>query len=237
MLTIRNLCLLFCVGIAAITTAQNDLAEKAYRAYLNNDADLWASVVNDYEQGSDSDRYLRAAEAAYGAAGTAFANEDEGQAKKWAQRSVELAKKHLETDSKSADGKAVLAGAYGIQMGLSPMKAMFLGGKSKRLLHEAVDSENAGPLPHFMMAMSFYQTPAMFGGDNEKAVAHFKKAVSGYKAESRAHDWMYLSSMAWLGQALESQEQNNQAIAVYEQALETEPGFFWVKYELLPAVK
>ena len=47
-------------------------------------------------------------------------------------------------------------------------------------------------------------------------------------------DWGYLDALAWLGIAHSSLGDFESAITAYNKALEVEPDFAWIKYELLP---
>lgn len=232
----RNFLAIYMLTLIFSTTsfAQSAAQKRTYEAFLTNDLTTWQAAIDQHQEAGD----LRlAALAAYGAAGTAFSIDDKDQAKAFSKRAVELAKTHLDQFPDDADTKAILAGAYGLQMGLDPFKGMTLGAKTSRLLHAAVDSAPERLIPNYMMAMSFYNTPRMWGGDKQQAVDYFKKAVAAGAAPEHKSNWLYLSSMAWLGIALESQELDQQAVAVFEQALRVEPEFKWVKYELLPAIK
>ena len=79
----------------------------------------------------------------------------------------------------------------------------------------------------------------MWGGDLDEAIAAYEKAIQLYESNPAAlqFNWMYLDTMAFLGQALAKKGQSEKAIAIYEKALKAEPEFGWVKFVLLPKAK
>lgn len=210
-----------------------------YQAYITNDLDSWASAVETdarvYEQTQEAALLLSMAKGAYGAIGACFAQEDKKAAADWADRAEGYVKDYLKEVPKSAEAKALLAGIYGMQIGLRPMRGMTLGPKSGRLLSEAVSLDENCALAYYVMGTSAYSTPETWGGSKTKALEHFTKARELYEAQGKTTgNWEYLSVLAWQGMNQHSLEQYTQAQITYQKALETEAEFGWVKYVLLP---
>lgn len=76
----------------------------------------------------------------------------------------------------AAEAKALLSGCYGLTIALNPMKGMTLGPDSARLVAEALDAAPDNPRVHYFAAMRLARTPAAWGGDPVKALAHAKRA-------------------------------------------------------------
>jgi tetratricopeptide (TPR) repeat protein len=73
----------------------------------------------------------------------------------------------------------------------------------------------------------------------DEAIAGYEKAVQLFESrpETLINNWMYLDTMAFLGQAWAKKGDRAKAIAAYESAMKAEPNFSWVKYVLLPKAK
>lgn len=79
----------------------------------------------------------------------------------------------------------------------------------------------------------------MFGGNISEAIHCYKKGVKLYEKKPGDHknEWQYINALAWLGNAYAKNEQYDKALKTYEKALEVEPGFNWVKYDLMKNLK
>jgi tetratricopeptide (TPR) repeat protein len=81
--------------------------------------------------------------------------------------------------------------------------------------------------------------PRLFGGGTEKAEADIRKAIALFESdtpEPPRPSWGKAEAWAWLGQVLERQDRRADARAAYLSALDVDPEFGWVKYQLLPAL-
>ena len=82
---------------------------------------------------------------------------------------------------------------------------------------------------------ALYFMPSGFGGDNDQAVASYKKAIRLIEQrELQENNWLYLQIRARLGQMYSEMGQAGNAKVIYETLLEEYPDFKWVKDELLP---
>ena len=133
---------------------------------------------------------------------------------------------------------ALLSSIYGWEMGYSPWKGMFLGGKSSSNIEKATKVDGSSAIVWQIFGNSKLFTPRAFGGSISEAVEAYEKSVKLYEANPALtkSNWRYLDALAWLGQAYEQNNQLDEARKTYEKALEVEPGFGWVKYKLLPEI-
>ena len=81
--------------------------------------------------------------------------------------------------------------------------------------------------------------PELFGGSDEKALKHYKKALEVLEqksAEELKNNWMYLNLLALIGQTAQRLATYEKVRRYFEKALKIEPRFLWVKNELLPSL-
>ncbi|MEL6836579.1 MAG: hypothetical protein AAFP77_26500 [Bacteroidota bacterium] len=226
------------LSLSLFTLSAQDIDQRFYQAYLENDLDAWSAAIAElsrsYEQSQDANLLLLMAKGAYGAIGSCFAQQDMDKAAEWTDQAEEYALLFLDHQKDHAEGKALLAGIYGMKIGLKPMRGMTLGPKSSRLLTEAIAKDDNCALAYYHLGTSAYNTPATWGGSVEKAATYLQDAKERYEQGALEHNWEYLNALAWLGMSHHQMEQYTQAQQMYQLALQHEPNFGWVKYQLLP---
>lgn len=238
----KTLLLSLSLLIAGFSLAAQSINDQYYQAYLTNDLTLWENAINELarqnEQSPTPQTLLSMAKGAYGATTTCFALQDMKQAANWSNRAESYAKQLLDIAPKNAEGKALLAGIYGLKIALKPVRGMTLGPKSGQLLSEAISLDKNCALAYFLLGSSAYNTPATWGGSVEKALTHFTTAKDLYLQQGQTTtNWEYLNCLAWLGQSQHQLQQYQEALQTYQSALEKEPDFGWVNYQLLPATQ
>lgn len=155
------------------------------------------------------------------------------------------ATKHLEQatelDADLADAWALLTGIYGQRMGLNPMQAMSLGSDADEAMKHARELAPKNPRVWIISGTQDFFTPGMFGGDKERALKKFNKAAR--LAEQETVDdplmpsWGHAEAYAWIGIAHLEVERYAQARTAFENALNVNPEYGWVKHVLLPRAK
>ena len=167
--------------------------------------------------------------------------ESKDQASEHLKAAVEHLKKATEIDPQAAEAYALLSSAYGLQIGLSPMKSMFIGPKVGKASQKAKQLAPDNPRVVLSAAISDFNTPKMFGGSKEKGLQGFQRAAE-LLAQEKPTDpiqpvWGHSEAYAWLGIAYQDRGELESARAAFEKALEINPDFGWVKYALLPALE
>jgi tetratricopeptide (TPR) repeat protein len=167
------------------------------------------------------------------------------------KKNTEMMKKHLDEainhletavklNNKSAEAYALLASCYGQKAGLAPMLGMTLGPKSGMTMQAAQQLAPNNPRVVLLDAIGTYYKPAMFGGSKEAALAGFKRAAELFDKEKISDplqpDWGRPEAHAWIGVAYLDKNDNANARAALERALEIAPEYGWVKYQLYPKV-
>ncbi|MEJ1240928.1 hypothetical protein WBG78_22470 [Chryseolinea sp. T2] len=241
--TLMALSIVLTIASSIDCTAQSlESNPAAYQAYLSRsttDAQkAWVNVVTTAEADAKTtptdDTKFKLALAHYGLLNATMRSMDEATFKKY----IDGAVINLESikGMHAGEAMAVLAAVHGLQMAYDPSKGMFLGPKSSSLLSKARKSDPDSPLVWKLYANSMFHTPEAYGGDVVEAITAYEKALSLYNTqkEKTRDNWIFLDTMAFLGQAYVRHNDPSRATAIYEKALAAEPSFGWVKYNLLP---
>ena len=151
---------------------------------------------------------------------------------------VELLTRDLEADDGNAESHALLASVYGMQID-SAWKGMTLGRRASRASARALELAPGNPRVLLQDGVRKLYTPGMFGGGADRAEAMLYRALAAFRTEPPDRPWPrwgLIDTYAWLGQISVEREDFDAARRYYEQALDVEPGFAWVRYALLPAL-
>jgi tetratricopeptide (TPR) repeat protein len=144
------------------------------------------------------------------------------------------------SSGETAEFHAYTAAAYGFKIGLSTWRAPFFGPKSMEHAEKALAKNSQSFQANMEMGNIWNHMPAVFGGSDEKALKYYSKAleiIENEPAGIQQNNWMYLNLLTLAGQMHQDMKNQQQAKKYFEQALQIEPGFVWVKEELLPSLK
>lgn len=169
------------------------------------------------------------------------AQPDNDKIEKVAEDAIEHLKKALELNPDFADGHAMLSSMYGEIIAVSPWKGIFYGSKAGSAMDKALELEPDNPRAYLMDGTGKYFTPSLFGGGAENAKKSLQKAVEcfkTYKPKSELYpDWGERETFVWLGIISKDNDDFKKAREYYNQALEIDPNYGWVKYHLLPELE
>ncbi len=172
-------------------------------------------------------------------------NQFSDDAEEQREQILDHATKHLKQatsiDEEMADAWALLAGVYGQRMGLNPMKGMLLGSDASSAIERAKELDPDNPRVWIIDGTQDFFTPSLFGGDKERALKKFKKAAQLAQQESiddpLQPSWGHAESYAWIGVAHLKADRLSEARTAFENALDVNPDYGWVKSVLLPELK
>ena len=224
---------LFSIGLLA-QVDQAKITKQFYTAYITNSNPAWKITLAQLANNQEERLQLILAKGYYGAAGSAMANQEEALVEELLAKAETITKKILSQNKKSPEANALLSAVYGMQIGLSPMKGMYLGSKSARAVKKGIELAPDNAFTNYIMGIYLLHTPALFGGDVAESLAYFEKAKRIYEKEGQIQSWEYMNLMAFLGQAYHSEKEYVKAKAIYTAALAIAPNFGYVKMYLLP---
>ena len=155
-------------------------------------------------------------------------------------RTIEHLKGAIELEDNFSDSHALLASAYGQKLSLKPHLGMALGPETKRVLEKSKRLDGNNPRVVLIDGMSDYYTPAMFGGDRQRAISKMEHALELFAKEEIRDplqpSWGYDEACAHLGIMRQETGDIEGAREVFVKALEINPNNGWVKSQLLPGL-
>ena len=171
----------------------------------------------------------------------AAGEENKGAASEHLKATVEHLQKATKIDPQAAEAYALLASAYGRQIGLNPIKGMVLGRRAQKALKKAAQLAPDNPRVVLCTAIRDFNTPGMFGGSKEKGLQGFQRAAELFAREEPSDPiqpaWGHSRTYAWLGLAYQDRGELALARAAFAKALAINPDFSWVKNVLLPELE
>lgn len=209
-----------------------------YSAYVNNRMEVWKKVIDGMEaqKPSDNARLAELVNYQYGYIGYCIGFKLRDEARKY----LTLAEKNVDIlESRNHDLSEVNAyrcAFYGFRIGLNKLSAPVNGLKSIDHARKALE---LGPGNYFAYVqygnIQFYM-PSTFGGSKQEGIGYFLKARQMMEKDQTGlkENWNYLSLLVIIGQSYTYTGELASARAVYEEILSIEPGFLYVKDELLP---
>ncbi len=218
--------------------------KKIYQGYVSGNKNAWEEGISELEKlASNKSNFEVQYElllAQYGRIGFLLSQEStKSKASAQLEKTLSLAQSTLKQYPKKGELKALIGGLYGLKIGLSPAKGIYLGPRSLRYLNDGTQMSPTHPAVWVEMANAKYHSPKLFGGSNQEAIKYFSKAQGLFEQSNNKYryNWLYLHTLAWLGQAYEKAEEWDKAESTYRQALKLWPDFEWVKEELIPQLE
>ena len=229
--------------VVILTTSSFEQPTKSgtYTAYLNGSMQLWERSIKGAQDqfaatASAADQFELAL-AMYGGLSATMRDQDEDFFDRHVDEAMEHLEDLIEKDHRVADCKAIMSGIYGFKIAYSPWKGMYLGPKSSNTIESALKLNPESPIVQKLYANNMYFTPETWGGDLQKAIKAYEKAIELFeRTPESAEDWIRLDTYAWLGQAYVKAGEKEKAKKTYLASLELEKDFNWVSFVLLPKV-
>lgn len=159
------------------------------------------------------------------------------QAQKYIEDCIAQLEKSIELKDDFAESYALMSSILGKKIGLSPIKGVFLGPKSGGMIGKAFKLASKNPRVNLIAGQNAFYTPKIFGGGIERAMKHVQRAITLFDSVKVENpilpDWGHAEAFAYQGMILMKQENFADAKKSYEQALEINPDYAWVKFALM----
>lgn len=242
---IRYITLLLLGAASLNTTAQKSDCSNCtvYKGYISGDMTIWKKGMGEleaaYERTHDACSLYSLTEARYGYIGYMLGAGKKSEAKPLVEAFESDIDRLSGYTEYRAESEAFRVALYGFMMGLNPARTITLGPKTIKQLEKAMATDLSSPSVWIEKANSESYMPAFAGGSKAKAAESFREALRLFENDRNLSgcSWRYLNTMVLLGQLLEKMEDYSGARDIYKKALAKEPGFSWVRNELLPAVE
>lgn len=213
---------------------QIDYKATAFNLFLNGKISQWPWVINKMVADpklQDTEGQLEILTYYYGLVGHLMDVGQKKQASENLRKANELAMKLYKTNPDNPLLLGLMSNLTGFQIALSPLKATTL---AKGMMNKAKKSIAKGPNdPHVNILYSniLFYMPGIFGGDTEKALQGYKKALRTMEAdpELKKNNWMYIQLMVTIGVVEEKRENYVEAQKMYRKVLELYPEYAHVK--------
>ncbi len=224
-----------------ILPAQTHYQQIIYNAYISGNMESWRKAVSEMElqKYSSIDYLLELINYQYGYAAWCLSNKNTKEAGLYIAK-IESNLEYLKSvTGESSEFHSYKAALYGFKLGLNIWKAPVLGKRSMTHAQMALEKDSMNLHANLEMGNIWNYMPELFGGSKFKALNYYTKAIEIIEQQKGGtkNSWTYLNLLVLAGQAANQQGNKVQAVNFFEKALETEPGFIWVKNELLPSLK
>ena len=234
---LARLCLpvIACLAVPAwagvdISSLSQRIELSGYRADTDDLQAMDASLQDEIKSPAQPDKYLYyyLGYTEY-SLGYAYAHTDTDKATDHVEAAQTALLQAVKIDPGFAEAEALLSSCYGIEIGLHPFRGMFLGAKTGKHMARAAQLAPDDPRVILLQAISDFQTPGMFGGDKQRALEGFHKALAAFDTyhatDSKTPTWGKALTYNWLGFAESNAGQKQAARTDYAKALELVPDY------------
>lgn len=216
--------------------------QQIYQAYISGKMEDWRTAIDNMEKqkSNQSEFLLQLINYQYGYVAWCLGTNNKNEARNYLSLLEENLEKLKQSTGETSEYHAYTAAAYGFKIGLSTWRAPFYGPKSMDHAEKALAKNSQSFQGNMEMGNIWNHMPAVFGGSDEKALKYYSKALEIIEKEPagiQQNNWMYLNLLTLAGQMHQAMKNQQQAKKYFEQALQIEPDFVWVKEELLPSLE
>lgn len=235
----RQLILSISLMISFSALAQNYKSD-IYKAFVNGDMKQWERILtrmeSDYKNTKDYKLLENIVEVEYGLIGYLIGADKKRDAEPFLEKALDNLDVLMARNDKVARYWAYKSAFTGFKIGIAPYKAPFLGGKSFDYIDQAMTLDNNNPYVLVEFANGRYYAPGFAGGDKKVARNSFKKAIELLEADSLnlVESWYYLMWKTNHANMLLDEGKRQEALKAYDEILEFEPNYSWVRDELKP---
>jgi len=217
--------------------AQASYKEQIYNAYVHGNMAAWARTMNAFENQKQVtvNEKLELISYYYGYTAYLVGTKKADLAYKNIAKAEKIIHEVQHEAPKNATVYAFKGSFIGFRIGLSKFKAMYLGPESNRNTSYSLALDKNNIQGNVDKANTLFHTPSLFGGDKEKSLQGYLKAVKLMELHKMTtNNWFYLNVLTLVAKNQIALEQYSAAKSTYEKILLFEPDYEWVKIKLFP---
>lgn len=174
----------------------------------------------------DYEKLMEALLARYGFMGYLLGSKQNSRARKFLDETENLLNAYQKQRPNDARLMAVSAALVGFRIGLSPLRAPFLGPRNVEAWEAALKANPNEALGHLEKGNSLFYRPAAFGGNKVEAESSFRRALQ--LLDRDACNWVYSFAQVRLYEACKANGKKVEAENLRRQ-LQQQPGHFkWI---------
>ena len=217
----------------ALTTIQS-VDSILYKSYIANNKDLTITLIKDLnnEKPSLENTYLLLkAQYALLYFNSTY-NTDKELHKTYISKAKANADKLIDSKKYLTEVYVIKACLYGVEIGISPMKGIYLGSSIDGCITKAINMNKLYPYVWAAKGRSLVSKPSVFGGDVIEGIKLFDLSITLFENNKTKGRWEYLDTYLQMAIAYLKINNKDKAKEYLNKALKIEPEFKSVKWFL-----
>jgi tetratricopeptide (TPR) repeat protein len=143
------------------------------------------------------------------------------------------ADKLIESKKYLTEVYVIKACLYGIEIGISPMKGIYLGSSIDACIAKAISFNKLYPYAWATKGRSLVSKPSVFGGDVNEGIKLFDLSIKLYENNNSNENWEYLDTYLQIAIVFLNNNNKEKAKDYLNKVLKIEPEFKLAKWFLL----
>lgn len=233
------LVILLFLSISLIQAANIDYKATAFNMYINGKMPQWEILINKISKDPEwqnHDCQLETLTYYYGLVGHLLDKKRKDDAERVLANALALANQMYKQTPNDALLLGLMANLIGYQIALSPIKAATLAKGMMSKAKKSISLNPDNPYVNILYSNILFYMPSMFGGDKDKALAGYQKALKYMESHDGyiKNNWMYIQLLTTIGLVEEKNENYTEAKKMYQKVLQLQPNYGHVKNIVYP---
>jgi len=219
--------------VFAIETIQS-VDSILYKSYITENRDLAKALIenlNNEKPSLENTYLLLKAQYALLYFNT-LNNTDKSLHKAYISKAKANADKLIENKKQLTEVYVIKACLYGIEIGISPMKGIYLGSSIDGCISKAVNINKLYPYIWAAKGRSLISKPSVFGGDVKQGIKLFALSITLFENNKTKGSWEYLDTYLQMAIAYLNTNNKDKAKEYLDKVLKIEPAFKSAKWFL-----